>query len=927
MADRSISYSFRADFGQFRAQLAAAGASVKDFGDKLAEDYDTADGLREQLEGLADAAAKVGLTAGAGFTLSVAAAANFEQALSSVAAATGETAEGMEKIRQAALDAGQETVYSATEAAAAIEELAKAGVSTEDILSGGLDGALSLAAAGSLEVADAAEAAASAMTQFGLSGGDVPHIADLLAAGAGKAQGSVEDMSMALNQSGLVAAQTGLTIEETTGALSAFASAGLTGSDAGTSFKTMLQALTPTSKEAAKLMDQLGITAYDAQGNFVGLTAFADSLQAGLKDLSVEQQNAALKTIFGSDAVRAAAVIYDQGARGIQEWIDKTNDAGFAAETAATKTDNLMGDLEQLRGAFETALISTGEGQLGPLREWTQQLTDLVNVYNDLPPVAHEVTGSFLALTALMAGGAFFSAKAILSVTAMKAELAAMSAQGALGAASLKGLVGAGLGLAVILPVLGAINKELLKNISIGGSNLERSIDAAVSGTNYDAIEDFINQLREIESTQGKISEFANESLTGYGTLDFVFGGTRGDKINDNITAVDQALAAMVESGNGEKAAKFVNQLAEGYESTGGSAESVTDRLVEYKKAVDNASSASGDAADPIAGVGDSARQATPEIEAMQKALDKARDSAVQGASAFISYADSIAGPKFSLDKYLTAFEKQLRALREFRRNIETLRKRGLDDAAVDELVAQGPAAAQAVAGLAKAPKVEIERLNEAVRGVGRQLSGVGQDAADAEAKLLGFGEAEAKPKVDLNTIRFDAKLRAIDIALDRATAPRTVRIGVALGSSIGAALGGLPGVILGSAVGQADGGTVMGPRWPYGDKVLTALAPGEEVITNRNGEADRFRADRAAGRIPAYSGGGEVRARMDAGRQPSAWGGSGGGSVRIDYDRLAAALEKSRPLYGDVYMAPHDYNDFRRDMDNDRRRASIGGF
>ncbi|MGH2165501.1 phage tail tape measure protein, partial [Enterococcus faecalis] len=76
------------------------------------------------------------------------------------------------------------------EAAGAIDELAKAGISTKDILGGGLKGALSLAAAGQMEVGDAAEIAATAMTQFGLKGSDVGHVADLLAAGAGKAQGS-----------------------------------------------------------------------------------------------------------------------------------------------------------------------------------------------------------------------------------------------------------------------------------------------------------------------------------------------------------------------------------------------------------------------------------------------------------------------------------------------------------------------------------------------------------------------------------------------------------------------------------------------------------------------------------------------------------------------------------------------------------------
>jgi TP901 family phage tail tape measure protein len=116
-------------------------------------------------------------------------AADFDKAMSGVKAATHAGTQDIAALRQAALQAGKDTTYSATEAAGAVTELSKAGVSTADVLGGGLKGALSLAAAGQLNVGEAAETAAAAMTQFKLSGKDIPHIADLLAAGAGKAQG------------------------------------------------------------------------------------------------------------------------------------------------------------------------------------------------------------------------------------------------------------------------------------------------------------------------------------------------------------------------------------------------------------------------------------------------------------------------------------------------------------------------------------------------------------------------------------------------------------------------------------------------------------------------------------------------------------------------------------------------------------------
>ena len=234
-------------------------------------------------------------------------------------------------------------------------------------------------------VGDAAEIAATALTQFKLSGDKVPHLADLLAAGAGKAQGSVEDMGMALKQAGLVAASTGLRIEETTGGLAAFASAGLIGSDAGTSFKSMLQRLTPQSIEAKDKMDELGISAYDAQGKFIGLAKFSENLKTSMKDLTPEARNAAMGVIFGSDAVRAANVLYEQGGRASRTGPTKVNEAGYAAVTASIKQDNLAGDIEKLGGSFDSLLIKGGSGVAESLRGLVQGAEDMVDAFGKIP--------------------------------------------------------------------------------------------------------------------------------------------------------------------------------------------------------------------------------------------------------------------------------------------------------------------------------------------------------------------------------------------------------------------------------------------------------------------------------------------------------------------------------------------------------------
>ena len=145
--------------------------------------------------------------------------------------------------------------------------------------------------------------------------------------------------------------------------------------------------------------------------------------------MSTEQQNAALKTIFGSDAVRAASVLYRQGADGIQGWIDKVNDTGYAAETAATRMDNLKGDLEQLRGSLETAFIGTGDSAQGPLRELVQTMTDLVNAYSKLPG---PVKTSVLVLTGLAGAvglGTFALTRMLTAIATTRTNLATLGIQ------------------------------------------------------------------------------------------------------------------------------------------------------------------------------------------------------------------------------------------------------------------------------------------------------------------------------------------------------------------------------------------------------------------------------------------------------------------------------------------------------------------
>lgn len=314
--NRNITVRLLADTSNFTAGMAKVSGESR----KAATTMEAAGGKSKLIT--------TGLTAAgvAATALGVAAlkmAADFDASMSTVQANTGASADEMNQLRQAAIDAGADTIYSATESADAINELGKAGLSTSDILSGGLSGALNLAASDGMAVGDAAELMATTLKQFNLTGAESTQVADALAAGAGKAVGSAHDLGLALNQAGMVSHSFGISMQETTGTLAAFAESGMIGSDAGTSLKTMLINLANPSTKAANTMKELGINAYDAQGNFIGLSGLAGQLRDKMSGLSQEQRNQALAIIFGSDAIRAANVLYEQGAEGIDDWTKK----------------------------------------------------------------------------------------------------------------------------------------------------------------------------------------------------------------------------------------------------------------------------------------------------------------------------------------------------------------------------------------------------------------------------------------------------------------------------------------------------------------------------------------------------------------------------------------------------------------------------
>lgn len=616
-ANRDIVVRLRAEISNFRSALAEASAAAK----RTQKDTEglgkSTDKAMNQLVSSASKHRDAWNTAGssmlgfgaaavAGVGVAIKSYAEFDKQMSSVQAASMASASEMTALREAAITAGADTSFSAKEAAQGIEELAKAGVSTKDVLNGGLTGALSLAAAGSLEVGAAAELAATALTQFKLQGKDIPHVADLLAAGAGKAQGSVEDIGGALKQSGLVASQFGISVEETVGSLAAFASAGLIGSDAGTSLKSALLKLAAPSKEAAGLMQELGINAYDASGQFVGMQDLAGQLQDKMSGLTQAQRDSAMATIFGTDAIRVANVLYNEGAAGIAEWTDKVNASGFAAEQARLKQNNLAGDIEKLGGSLDSVFLKSASGANAVLRGMVQGAEDLIDAIGKVPaPVLQ--TGlaiAGLAGGAALLGGAFL--KVFPAVMETRQAFAALAADSPKLSGALK-TVGKGAGIAAAalagLSILGAMfnhkaitsaedyGQAILKVAQAGkaansgdfDSLFKKFDDQFGSGTAIAGVNGMADAVKRLSDQN--FGDSINKFLSPVTEMVGLSGGAVRE-LENRFKGLGDAMGGLVQNGGAEAAAANFKTLSDEFERNGKSAQDALDVLPGYKDAL-----------------------------------------------------------------------------------------------------------------------------------------------------------------------------------------------------------------------------------------------------------------------------------------------------------------------------------------------------
>lgn len=304
----------------------------------------------------------------------------YQQSLNELQAVTQATALDMRRVGQVAKDLGADMTLPATsaaDAANAMVELAKGGLSVNDAMTAA-KGTLQLAAAAQISAAGAAEIQANALAEFGLKAGDASHVADVLANTANAASGSIEDMANSLKFIGPVAKGLGVNIDSAATAIGLLANNGIKGEQAGTSLRGILASLAAPSDSAAKALKKLGIQAFDQQGKFVGLRAITEQLAKAKGTLTDQEFAAAAATAFGNEGFTAANALANSGTKAFDEMAQSVSRAGGAADVAGAKTKGLGGAIEGFKSQLETAGIGIFEVLAPSLEKATRAAASVV---------------------------------------------------------------------------------------------------------------------------------------------------------------------------------------------------------------------------------------------------------------------------------------------------------------------------------------------------------------------------------------------------------------------------------------------------------------------------------------------------------------------------------------------------------------------
>lgn len=390
-------------------KMKVASNAFKDFGGKMQEIGKTMTDIGKSMTtkvtlpivGVGTAVAKLGI--------------DFEKSMSEVQSVTGASADEMEILEDAAREAGATTNKSAREAAEALKYMGLAGWSVTDSQKA-LMPILKLSSAGNMELGRTSDLVTDSMSAMGIEIDDLERYLDVLAQTSRNSNTDIDQLGEAFITAGGKMRDLGISFEEGAVALGLMADAGLKGSEAGRGLSAILTNLTSPTGQAKKAMDELGISVFDANGEFIGIEEALKVVDGAMEGLTQEQQVMYKSMIAGKEHSKTFSALMNSLGDDFDKLKNDVQNANGALETMyAISTDNTKGKLDELKSSLEELALKFYEGMQRPLGDIIDKLKAFADRLNELSPTQIEFIIQILAIAAaigplLLVLGALFSA-------------------------------------------------------------------------------------------------------------------------------------------------------------------------------------------------------------------------------------------------------------------------------------------------------------------------------------------------------------------------------------------------------------------------------------------------------------------------------------------------------------------------------------
>lgn len=357
-------------------------------------------------------------------------------------------------LRGQARQLGDTTAASADDAAAAQIIIAKSGADKDGILAA-TPTTLNMSLSNRRSMEENASLLMGMKAAFQLSNDKVAHIGDVLSSTMNKTAADFEGLSDSLTYLAPVAKNAGVSIEEAAAMVGALHDAKITGSMAGTGSSATLSRLQAPTGKAWDALQELGVKTSDKKGNTRPIFTILKEIQKSFEKnkLGTGQKAEYLKTIFGEEATKSAAVLMAAATSGKLDRLSKTlkDSDGKTEELVKVMQDNLGGDFKEFQSAYEAVGIDLFDQQESSLRQLTQTATKYVL---KLDQWIQKNKG--LSQTILKIAGGAVAIIGVLGAIGLVAWPVVMGINAIIAGASLLGTVFAAVG-SGILTVLGAL--------------------------------------------------------------------------------------------------------------------------------------------------------------------------------------------------------------------------------------------------------------------------------------------------------------------------------------------------------------------------------------------------------------------------------------------------------------------------------------